>query len=59
MSEISNQSIGDNSDLEIINQIKTLKVKMGELYEERGTTDKEILDLSIEIDRLINQCLGL
>ena len=58
MSEI-NSHLTDNSDLEIINKIKTLKVKMGELYEERGTTDKEILDLSIEIDRLINQCLGL
>ena len=42
-----------NSD--IVTQIKTLKIKLGELWDERGKTDQEILNLSVEIDRLINQ----
>jgi hypothetical protein len=38
----------------ILLQINELKAKMGTLWDERGRTDKEILDLSVEIDDLIN-----
>ncbi|HEX3045420.1 MAG TPA: aspartyl-phosphate phosphatase Spo0E family protein [Bacillota bacterium] len=39
----------------ILLQINELKVKLGALWEERGKTDKEVLDLSVEIDDLINR----
>ena len=42
-----------NSD--IIAQMKALRIKLGELWDERGKTDQEILDLSVEYDRLLNQ----
>ena len=40
---------------EIFTEIKKLRVKMGELWEAKGKTDPEIIGLSVEIDRLINQ----
>jgi hypothetical protein len=40
---------------EIIRQIDILKIKMDELWNERGKTDQEILGVSMEIDRLINR----
>jgi hypothetical protein len=40
---------------EIIVKINQLKVKLGELWDEKGKTDQEILGLSIEIDHLLNQ----
>jgi hypothetical protein len=43
------------SDTEIITKINELKVKMGELWDERRETDHEILELSIQIDKLLNQ----
>jgi hypothetical protein len=41
----------------ILLQIKELKTKMEALWEERGITDKEILELSVEIDDLLNMLL--
>jgi hypothetical protein len=35
--------------------INELKIKMGALWDERGTTDPEILEISIEIDVLLNE----
>ena len=35
--------------------IKELKIKMAALWDERGTTDQEILEISVEIDGLINE----
>jgi hypothetical protein len=43
------------SDAEIITKINELKIKMGELWDERRETDHEILGLSIKIDNLLNQ----
>jgi len=43
------------SDTMEITQINKLKIKMGELWDERGRTDPEILGLSIKIDQLLNQ----
>ncbi|HEX3048679.1 MAG TPA: Spo0E family sporulation regulatory protein-aspartic acid phosphatase [Bacillota bacterium] len=39
---------------QILLQIRELKFKMGVLWDERQQTDKEILDLSVEIDVLLN-----
>ncbi|MCL6592184.1 MAG: aspartyl-phosphate phosphatase Spo0E family protein [Firmicutes bacterium] len=36
-------------------QINELKRKMGALWDERGETDPEILEISIEIDVLLNE----
>lgn len=40
---------------EIIFQINELKIKMTELWDEKGETDQEILGISIEIDTLLNK----
>ena len=40
---------------EIVAQINKLKIKLGELWDEKGMTDPEILGVSLEIDRLLNQ----
>jgi hypothetical protein len=40
---------------EILTQISQLKIRLGELWDERGTMDQEILGLSMELDQLINQ----
>lgn len=40
---------------EILSQMKTLRIKLGELWDERGRTDQEVLDLSMEYDQLLNQ----
>jgi hypothetical protein len=42
-------------DSDIFAQIKTLRIKLGELWDKKGKTDQEILGLSVEIDQLINQ----
>lgn len=39
----------------ILLQIGELKLKMGRLWDERGKTDDEILEISVEIDGLINE----
>jgi hypothetical protein len=39
----------------ILYQINALKIKMGALWDERGKTDPEILEISIEIDVLLNE----
>jgi hypothetical protein len=36
-------------------QIGKLKLKMNALWEERGKTDPEILEISVEIDGLLNE----
>jgi hypothetical protein len=36
-------------------QIKELKIKMAALWDERGTTDDEILEISVVIDGLLNE----
>jgi hypothetical protein len=40
---------------EIIIKINQLKIKLGELWDEKGETDQEVLGLSVEIDHLLNQ----
>ena len=35
-------------------QINELKLKMRKLWDERGITDQEILGVSVEIDKLLN-----
>jgi hypothetical protein len=39
----------------ILLKIGDLKLKMGALWEERGKTDSEILEISVEIDGLLNE----
>jgi hypothetical protein len=44
-----------NNDKELITRINSLKIKMETAWAERGETDHEVLGLSIEIDKLLNQ----
>lgn len=43
------------SEVKIITQINQLKFKMEKLWDEKGKTNPEILEVSIEIDQLLNQ----
>ena len=40
---------------EVSFQITTLKRKLGDLWESKGKTDEEILDLATKIDQLLNE----
>lgn len=42
-------------EAEIIAKINQLKSEMGALWDERKKTDYDILELSIQIDQLLNQ----
>lgn len=36
-------------------QMQKLRGKLGELWDAKGRTDQEILELSVEYDKLLNQ----
>lgn len=40
---------------QLLLQINILKRKMAKLWDERGRTDDEILEISVEIDGLLNE----
>ena len=40
---------------DILVQMKALQSKLGKLWDEKGKTDQEMLDLSVELDQLLNQ----
>jgi hypothetical protein len=42
-------------DSDILMKMKALQSKLDELWDEKGKTDQEMLDLSVELDRLLNQ----
>ena len=50
--ETYNQNSEKETD-EVIHQIKKMKAYMSELWEEKGRTDQEILDVSVKIDELL------
>lgn len=37
------------------NQITVIRAKMNELWNQRGYTDAEVLAVSVQLDRLLNQ----
>lgn len=40
---------------EVSNQIDHLKIQLNKLWDEKGSTNEEILRISEEIDRLLNE----
>lgn len=40
---------------DLITEMKKIRIKLGELWDTKGRTDQEILELSMEYDNLMNQ----